>query len=59
MPALEVEWWRCKRDAIKKLMFKAERNLCGYVLLKSLAAAGTSSQREEQRESDWRTTAEV
>lgn len=26
MPAFEVEWWRCERDAIKKLIFRAERS---------------------------------
>lgn len=49
MPAFEVGWWRCKIDAIKKLMFKAERT-CACVCSQSLAAAGTSSQRGEQRE---------
>lgn len=31
MPPFEVGWWRCEIDAIKKLMFKAQKNLCMWV----------------------------
>ena len=52
MPAFEVEWRRCGRDAIKKLILRAERTCVSLT-------PGAGSQDEEHRKSDMNITAEL